>query len=216
METKNSVFFNVDTQKDFFNHNSVDIPNGESILRNLNSLTDLCNKRRIKVVNTVRWFLEDNSFFSEVPDYVSTFPKHCVKDTDGALFIPETTPIKPLVVDWGGGQINFPEIHKNKDLVITKKNIDVFDGNQYFQSIVHNLGIPFMARPNFVVYGVDTSTTVVGLLRRGYSVTVVSDANLNVRGIPLSKQDINPNENQELLELNFKTTGEILNLWNEN
>ena len=47
-----------------------------------------------------------------------------------------------------------------------------------------------MQRPNFLVYGVNIGPTVLGLLRRGYSVKVVEDANRNFNGMPFKKSDI--------------------------
>ena len=46
----------------------------------------------MKTIHTIRWFNEDSDFFSEMPDYVSKFPKHCVKDSKGARFMNQTAP----------------------------------------------------------------------------------------------------------------------------
>lgn len=220
MKNENLVFFNVDTQQDFFDRESVDIPNGESIFNNLELITKVAEQKNIKVVSTLRWFKEDSTIFSTMPDYRVTFPKHCIKDSKGARFIPQTSPSKYFLLNWDGGSLVFPEIHKNRNIVITKKEINVFEGNPYFQSVVHNLGIPFMARPNFVLYGVDVGPTALGLLRLGYSVSVVVDANLNVDGQKFQKENIIPEQfggdvdikPKEILELNFITTQDILNL----
>lgn len=220
MKNENLVFFNVDTQQDFFNRESVDIPNGDSIFNNLELITKTAEQKNIKVINSLRWFKSDSSFFSTVPDYKLTFPTHCIKDTKGARFIDQTSPSKYFLLNWDGGNLVFPEIHKNRDIVITKKEINVFEGNPYFQSVIHNLGIPFMARPNFILYGVDVGLTALGLLRLGYSVSVVTDANLNVDGQKFQKENIIPEQSggdfdikpKEILELNFITTQDILNL----
>lgn len=220
IKNENLVFFNIDTQKDFFDENSVYIPNGETILNNLSKITKLTEEKNIKVVSTIRWFKEDSKFFSTMPDYRETLPTHCVKDTKGAMFVNETAPMKYFLLNWDGGNLIFPEIHNNRNIVITKKELDVFEGNQYFESVVHNLGIPFMARPNFVLYGVDIGKTALGLLRRGYSVTIVVDANIDVDGQHFKKDNIINKQAsgdadfkpREILDLNFVTTQELLNL----
>jgi nicotinamidase-related amidase len=217
IKNENLVFFNVDTQQDFFDVNSVDIPNGNSILSNLQKISKIAEEKNIKTVSTLRWFKEDSPFFSEMPDYRETFPTHCVKETKGARFVNETAPKPYYLINWEGGNLIFPEIHNNRNIVVTKKVLDVFEGNQYFNSLVHNLGIPFMARPNFVLYGVDIGKTALGLLRRGYSVSVVIDANVDLTGQQFKKEniitqqvsmdsDIQP---KEILDLNFITTKDI-------
>jgi nicotinamidase-related amidase len=220
IKNENLVFFNIDTQQDFFDVNCVDIPNGESIIDNLEKITNFTKEKNIKVVSTIRWFKEDSNFFSETPDYRENFPIHCVKDTKGARFINQTSPDKYFLLNWDGGNLVFPEIHNNRNIVVTKKEISVFEGNPYFESVVHNLGIPFMARPNFVLYGVDVGKTALGLLRRGYSVSVVVDANIDINGQKFKKENIIAEQTsgdtdikpKELLDLNFVKTEDILKL----
>jgi nicotinamidase-related amidase len=213
-----SVVFNIDTQQDFFEGGLVDIPNHESILSNLEKISKACKDNGTKVISTIRWFKDDSEFFSEMPDYRETFPRHCIKDTKGARFINQTAPDRYFLLNWEGGNLNFPEIHKNNNVVVTKKSLDVFEGNQYFDAIIHNLGVPFMERPHYIVYGVEVGPTVLGLLRRGYEVTVVSDANINTNGQPFKKEDIitqqvSPDADikpKEVLALNFITTEKLV------
>jgi len=47
-----------------------------------------------------------------------------------------------------------------------------------------------MQRQIFLVYGIDIGPTVLGLLRRGYTVKVVQDSNRNLNGTPFKKSDI--------------------------
>jgi hypothetical protein len=80
-----------------------------------------------------------------------------------------------------------------------------------------------MQRPIFLVYGIDVGPTVKGLLRRGYAVKVVEDANRTLRGMPFRKDDIieqkqNPYPDQIVgplsneVPLEFVTTKSILSL----
>ncbi len=212
------IFFNIDTQQDFFDRESVDIPNGESVLNNLKLVTDYLKSERIKTIHTIRWFNEDSDFFSEMPDYVSKFPKHCIKDSKGARFINQTAPIGYFLMNWEGGNLVFPEIHRNLNIVITKKNPDLFEGNSFSEALINNLGIPIMQRPSFYLYGVSVGSTALSLLRRGYSVTIVNDANINLNGQVFKKEDIidsviNPETGKqvnETLPLSFITTKELV------
>ena len=214
----NFVFFNVDSQQDFFTGGSVNIPNNESILKNLDLVSKAAEKNNIKTISTIRWYNTDSEFFSEMPDYRVTFPIHCIKDSKGARFITETAPTRYFLMNWEDPNgLLFPEIQKNRNIVVTKKVEDVFEGNSYFESLTHNLGIPFMARPHFVVYGVEIGKTVFGLLKRGYEVSIISDANINTNGQPFKKEDIiakQPTHDdvtpKESIDLNYLTTRELI------
>lgn len=216
-----NIVFKIDLQQDFFTNGSVDIPNNESILENLKLFSYFCEKLNIKTINTIRWFKEDSDFFSELPDYNKTYPKHCIKDTKGARFINEVAPKQYFLLNWDGGNLVFPEIHNNNNIVVTKKNIDVFEGNPYFESLIHNLGVPMMERPSYIVYGIDVGSTVLGLLRRGYKVTVIKDITINSNGQFFKKEDIitpkvSPDPDikpKDSVDLEFITSSKFIDLW---
>ena len=86
-----------------------------------------------------------------------------------------------MVIDWESQKgMNFHNIHKSRNIIIRKDAFDVFQGNNMTESIVNNLGVPFLDRPTFVVYGVAgdvcVSFAVDGIMRRGYDVVLVIDA----------------------------------------
>lgn len=213
------VFFCVDSQQDFFKEGLIDIPNNESILSNLDLLTQVAKTNGVKTVSSIRWFKEDSPFFSEIPDYREKLPKHCVKDTKGARFINQTAPEDFYLLNWESPNgLAFQHIHSNRNIVVTKKVDELFEGNSFFESIIHNLGVPFMERPTFVVYGVEIGKTVLGLLKRGYTVSVVDDANININGQPFKKEDViksqvSPDADikpKEVIDLNFIRTKDFL------
>ncbi len=191
MEENFPLFVNVNTQRDFFDGGSYKIPSSEHIINNLNDITQYTKVRGAKVVNIVGWYSEDSNFLSDNPDYRKTFPKHCLINTEGAKFLKETSPSGYFLMDWNSyGGIKFHELHENNNIVVTKKTMDFFEGNSYSESLIHNLGIPIMRRPSFLVYGIEIGPVVLGLLRRGYSVTVVDDANRSLNGLPFKSIDV--------------------------
>lgn len=218
------IFFNVNTQKDFFEGGSYKIPSAEHILNNLNDITQYAKVRGAKVINSVGWYHPNSKFLSDNPDYNKTYPKHCIMNTDGAKFLKETSPESYFLMDWNSATgIQFHQLHENSNVVVTKKELSFFEGNTYSESLIHNLGIPIMQRPIFMVYGINIGSVVLGLLRRGYAVKVVEDANRNFNGMPFKKSDIieqkqNPYPDQiqgPLLDetpLQFITTKEVLSL----
>tara|TARA_B100001287_G_C22523230_1_gene453745 strand:- start:49 stop:723 length:675 start_codon:yes stop_codon:yes gene_type:complete len=223
MEEAFPIFFNVNTQRDFF-EGSYKIPSAEHILNNLSDLTQYAKINNVKVVSTVGWYTSEAEHLSDTPDYNKTFPKHCLMNTEGAKFLRETSPESYFLMDWNSPQgIQFHDLHENNNVVVTKKTRDFFEGNTYSESLIHNLGIPIMQRPTFLVYGVDIGPTVLGLLRRGYSVKVVEDANRNFNGIPFRKDDVIDKKQSPYLEqqsvnvvdetpLQFITTKNVISL----
>jgi hypothetical protein len=112
-------------------------------------------------------------------------------NTEGAKFLKETSPTSYFLLDWNSPMgAPFNEIHQNDQIVVTKKSMDFFEGNFYSESLIHNLSAPLGKRPTFLVYGIGINSVVKGLLRRGFSVKVVEDANRTFQGLPLRKEDI--------------------------
>lgn len=215
MDLNKTVFWCVDTQIDFMNEDGkLSVPNAEKIKPNLKKLTDFARDNNLKVINTMDWHYEDSKELSDEPDFVETFPPHCMANTEGARFVEETSPDRgtTMVVDWGEQKgMNFHDIHKFRNIIIRKDAFDVFDGNSLTEAIVNNLGIPFLDRPTFVIYGVATNVcvkaAVEGITKRGYSVKVITDAIKELPGIPNPIDEWKDNETIELM-----TTEQILKL----
>ena len=218
------IFFNVNTQRDFFEGGSYKIPSSDSILNNLTDITQYAKVKGAKVISAVGWYDPRSKFLSETPDYNKTYPPHCLMNTEGAKFLKETSPEDYFLMDWNTSRgIQFHLLHDSNNVVVTKKSMDFFEGNSYSESLIHNLGIPIMQRPIFMVYGIEVGSVVKGLLKRGYSVKVVSDANRNFNGTSLSINDVidikqNPYANEiqssmvDNAPLQFITTKEVLSL----
>jgi nicotinamidase/pyrazinamidase len=206
MDLTKAVFWNTDTQYDFIDKDGkLSVENAESIKPNLKKLTDFARVNNIKVVNTMDWHFKDSKELSDDPDFVKTFPPHCMANTEGARFIDETSPDRgtTMLVDWSEQKgMNFHDIHKSRNIIIRKDAFDVFEGNNLTEAIVNNLGIPFLDRPTFIVYGVATNVcvkaAVEGLTIRGYSVKVVTDA---IKGLPTLPDPTSEWVDNEMIEL---------------
>lgn len=212
------IFFNVDTQQDFFNIEGIDIPNNESILNNLLLISDYLKKNNLKTIHSIRWFNSESDFFSEMPDYKKKLPKHCIKDTKGARFISQTAPQDYFLMNWEDSNIMFPEIHNNTNIVVTKKHPNFFEGNSFSEALINNLGVPFMERPTFYLFGIEIDDTALSLLRRGYTVYIISDANIKLNGQTFKKENIinsgvdpeTGTQAKEVVDLKFITTKELI------
>ena len=168
------IFWDVDTQHDFMDEDGrLPVPSAAEIVPNLARLTRFAAEHAIPTVATA-----DAHPIGD-PEF-EVFGEHCVPGTRGQLRIGETRLPACEVADAGAlaDQVRRLEAGELQQLVVEKRTLDVFD-------------VPLADRvlealdpAHVVVYGVATEycvrAEVLGLLGRGRSVTVVTDA---VKGI---------------------------------
>jgi len=182
------LFWNVDTQFDFVSpQGKLYVPGAELLKPNWAKLTQLAKSKSISVVNTADWHYPNSAELSPNPDYVTTFPEHCMANTGGAEFIEETNPENPLIFDWNKEyRITHETIDtgRNRNFHIRKDAFDVFKGNRYTEQI-----IDLLAPKTVIVYGVTTNVcvndAVVGLAKRVKKVIVIENAIKELPNIPL-------------------------------
>jgi nicotinamidase/pyrazinamidase len=205
------LFWNVDTQFDFVSPNGkLYVQDAELLKSRWKKLTVLADEKSIRVVNTADFHYANSAELDSNPDFVKTFPPHCMANTDGAGFIDETEPTNPVVFDWDKKYKNIPDLisnAKNRNIVIRKDAFDVFKGNTLTELIVKLL-LPKIV----VVYGVTTNVcvndAVVGLASRVGKVYVIKDAIKELPNIPLpfenwkklGVESIRLNELEKMLE----------------
>lgn len=83
----------VDTQVDFCPGGSLAVPNGDKVAAAINEYMTAKSGEYIVIVATKCWHpsLDDNpdfDHFSKEPNFVNTWPPHCVAGTEGANFHP--------------------------------------------------------------------------------------------------------------------------------
>jgi nicotinamidase/pyrazinamidase len=196
MNSSDIIFWNVDTQFDFVSPDGkLYVPGAELLKPNWERLTLLAKKYSIRVVNTADWHYPESAELSMTPDFINTFPEHCMANTAGAEFIEETTPENSFILDWDGK--NIPDKQQIVDVnvrnfTIRKDAFDVFKGNRFTDDLLKQI-----SPETVIVYGVTTNVcvndAVVGLAARVPKVLVVKDAIKELPNIPL------PFENWEKL-----------------
>jgi len=172
---KNILFYNVDTQKDFINPDGhLYVKDSQSIKSNLSKLTQFARNRGLFIINSADAHYHNSDELSEVPDFIHTFPPHCIIGTEGAEFIDETKPLNPHVLNWFDDE--FIDEFDSKEFVITKDKFDVFSGNPFTDIFISK----FTNFEKVVVYGVVSEICVKfavdGLLERRFKVELVEDA----------------------------------------
>ena len=143
MNLSDWLFWNVDTQNDFVSPEGKLYVQGAELLKpKWKKITQLAEMNSICVVNTADYHYSDSAELSSNPNFINTFPPHCMARTKGAEYIAETNPENPVVLNWDE---NFQNIsatidrEKNKNIVIRKDTFDVFKGNPLTESILNFL-----------------------------------------------------------------------------
>lgn len=184
MKNKKIIFWNVDTQKDFMNSDGALYVKGAEIIKpNLKKLSEFANQNNIQVVNTKDYHHFGDEELSDNPDFVNTFPKHCIAGSTGEEFIDETNPD-----NYNGKNCSYlrytiedPSIQlDDRNIIINKNKFDIFEGSPHTNKFLD------LINPDIViVYGVATNVcvncAVLGLTERGIEVVVVNDA---IKGLP--------------------------------
>lgn len=187
MFAKEILFWNVDTQIDFMHSDGkLYVRDAETIQNKLAELTKIAEEKKIQVVNTCDYHFSNSAELSGEPNFITTFPEHCMADSDGCEFITETKPGKAYTIDWNK-KYSVCEIEyalENRNIIIRKDAFDVFEGNQNTEEIVKRIN-----PKKIIVYGVTTNVcvncAVIGLAKRDFEVIVISDAIKELPNLPL-------------------------------
>lgn len=191
---EDTVFWNVDTQYDFMKPDGKlpvgeDQEGAEEIEDALRELTETAKAYGVTVVNTADYHREDTEELSDDPDFVETFPEHCMEGTEGAKYVEATEPENPFEVHWDGEFDKSAARYHDGDFVVYKDDFDVFAGEPEAPHTDELLDV--LEPDRAIVYGVATDVcvdhAVEGLLERNIDVYVVEDA---VKGLSADTEDL--------------------------
>lgn len=107
MKTNEYAFGLIDAQRGFMpaaegdrlgveGFGQLPVPQGERIVANVNRLLGEFAMRNLPTFTTQDWHPYETGHFADEPDYVNTWPRHCVAGTPGAelhpgILVPDTT-----------------------------------------------------------------------------------------------------------------------------
>lgn len=190
---------------------SLYVEGAEQIKPKLRRLTLLAREKDIQVINTADWHYEESEEIADEPDWIYTFPEHCMVGSEGAEFIEETLPEDPVTIDWNREYHydDLSEASKAHNIVILKDDFDTFKGNRNVDRLL------MLLKPKVVVvYGVTSNIcvdkAVRGLLLRNYKVYVVRDSIKRLPHLPspigkweaLGAEVVNLRDIEELVDNN--------------
>jgi len=166
------VLWDVDTQFDFmYPHGKLYVPGAVHTIPAMQRLVDAARASGIVHVASADDHELTDAEISDEPDFLNTYPPHCLRGTRGALKIPETEQEDPVPITLE----LFPERYlEGREFLILTKTFDVFT-NPNTDVLLDRLD-----PDEVVVFGVATDVcddaAIRGLLARGRKVTFVEDA----------------------------------------
>jgi len=172
-----TFLWEVDAQVDFMlPAGKLYVPGAEKIIPNLNRLVDFARQRRTLLISSA------DAHHPDDPEFRDWAP-HCLKGTPGAELIPEARAARQLVIPNEKDFVLPRDLGAYDQIILEKNTLDVFD-NAHTDSLLARLGAASASRagsgPDFLIFGVVTEFCVrcaaVGLLRRGYRVSLITDA----------------------------------------
>jgi nicotinamidase-related amidase len=166
MVTTSVAFWDVNTQQDFIlPEGKLHVPGAEKIRDRLRKLYAFARRARIPAVATAD---------AHVPGHakLQDWPPHCVVGTEGQEKLPETRVPRAAVLSLDVREA--PVLRPGGQIVLEKSHMDAFT-HPCARAIVEKSGIG-----HWIVFGVMTDysvrLSVLGLLKLGRKVTVVTDA----------------------------------------
>jgi len=201
MFSRNVIFWEVDTQKDFMlPGGKLYVPGAEKLLPNIRKLTQAARDDRVFLVSHGCFHTTDDPEFKR-------FPPHCVKGSEGAKYVPEALADKVCRLSNEPTATLPSNLFQYQQILLEKQTLDIFK-TRHVDALLELL--PRAA--HFVVFGVVTEYCVAfaakGLLKRERRVSVARDA------IETLKQEDGQKMIAELTRLgaNFITTDQALHL----
>ncbi len=192
-----TVFVDIDTQFDFMNpRGNLYVPGAEDIIDNIKKLFDYAKEHKIKILSSIDAHTVDDPEFK-------LFSSHCIKGTPGNQKIEASTCKDNIVIENAEQDIT-ESMLDHEQIIVEGQTFDIFE-SMNTDGIVNTLDAC-----NYVVFGVATDycvkAAVLGLLKRGYRVSLVTDA---------TKAITNEGEEKSLNEMKnagavFTTTKEVV------
>lgn len=171
------ILWDVDTQVDFVHPGGkLVVPGADAVVPAMGRLVRFAHAAGMVHVASADDHELTDPEISDTPDFVDTYPQHCLRGTRGAQKIEETTQSDPLPLS----HLAYPPgvlaqlVRGRRELLLLKKSFDVFT-NPNAEAL-----LAILDPSEVILFGVATDVcdhaAVIGMLRRGRRVTFVQDA----------------------------------------
>src|SRR5215813_3448564 len=177
MKPQTTLFYDVDTQRDFMlAEGKLYVPGAERLFSLLEQLTTCARRHRIAIAGSVDCHAPSDP---ELQANGGEYPEHCMDGTEGQKKVAATAPARPLWIE----DRTYTEsdlqalLNQEGEVYLEKRRFDVFAGNRNAQKVFDAL---LRDKADIVVYGVVTEVCVdqviTGLKDRSVRLHVPVDA----------------------------------------
>ncbi len=192
-----TVFVDIDTQFDFMDpRGNLYVPGAEGIVDNIKKLFNYAKEHKIKILSSTDAHTVDDPEFK-------LFPSHCIKGTPGNQKIEASTCIDNIIIENIEQEIT-ESMMDHEQIIVESQTFDIFE------SINTDEVVNMLDACNYVVFGVATDycvkAAVLVLLKRGYNVSLVTDA---TKAITKEGEEKSLNEMKDAGAV-FTTTKEVV------
>ena len=166
------ILWDVDTQVDFVQADGkLAVPDAEAAVPAMARLVEWARAEGIPHVASADDHELTDAEISETPDFLATYPPHCLRGTHGATKVPATAQIDPVPL----GLTEVPQQWlRGREYLLLKKHFDVFTNPNADRLL------DLLDPGEVIVFGVATDVcddaAIRGLLARGRTVTFVEEA----------------------------------------
>lgn len=155
-----TICWDVDTQVDFIHPDgALAVPGAEAIVPQLRLLTEWAHRTHTRIVATADDHDLGHAEITDHPDWLTTFPPHCMRGTLGQEKIPATALLDPFIIHAVPHDpvILSEAIREHRgDVLLTKPGTDVFRWNPNAATVLAAL-----APARIIIYGVATDVCVL-------------------------------------------------------
>ncbi len=153
---------------------------GEQIVPAINALTEACLETSTPVVTTQDWHPKETAHFATEPNYINTWPVHCVADTPGAQLHPEliaaTKQTGIEAFKKGAEQARTPQEDTSYTGYLAKNEAGQTLPEVLKKHRVSTLYVVGLALGDGNEHPLCVDSTALDFAKRGYDVTVLTDA----------------------------------------
>lgn len=179
----------VDVQKDFMlPTGSLYVKDAEKIIPNIKNLIEDAKADDMNILYTSDYHYTTSKELSDTPNFTTTFPPHCIRDTEGVLLVDEINDTR-YTIDWEKqySKEELTDLSKNKELLLLKDEFDMFT-NKNTDNLIQILK-PSEILICGVVEAVCVKHAVEGFVKRGFKVSVFEDCIKNLEHLPSCLED---------------------------
>jgi nicotinamidase-related amidase len=177
MNTEKTIFYDLNTQRDFILHDGkFHIEGAENLVPKWKAIADLGREEQVRVVCSVDCHVPGDP---QLKSWGGPYPDHCMAGTPGQEKIDETKPLNPLTLE--NREYTPDEIQKVLDhpgeIVFRRQQFEKLAGNPHLSAILRLVLRPY---EDIVMYGVYTeacvSREISALIGVGPKLHIITDA----------------------------------------